>query len=138
MADFTSDLAVPVSTAVLPKVTQDLGSIQTLTAQAAATVNGADQVNVGSSGAIITIDITAITGTLTVTVQRKDKASGKYVNLLSSTALGSVATTVLKITPRIAASANAIAQDWIGETFRVSSVVGTGPCTATIGATLIP
>ena len=65
-------------------------------AAAAAGTNGADQTNHNGRGVKLVIDITAITGvgaTLTVTVQGKDAASGKYYTILASTALAAAATT---------------------------------------------
>ena len=113
----------------------------TLTAAGAGTTNGADMKNPGCRGVQVTVDITAIGGTptLTVTIQGKDRVSGKYYTLLASAALGSVATTVLRVFPGAAAAANTIANDQVPEDWRVIAVVaGTTPSvTATIGACLI-
>jgi len=117
-------------------------SVLTLTAQGAATVPSADQLNPAGSGIKLVIDITAISGTtptLTVTLQGKDTTSGKYYTILASAALNAVGTTVLTVFPSATAAANVAANDMLPRTWRVSAVVGgTGPSvTATIGASVV-
>lgn len=119
----------------------DTGALITHSA-ASAGVNGSDQVNNSSRGINLVIDITAITGTtptLTVTLQGKDTASGKYYTILASTALNAVATTVLTVFPGATASANVAANAQLPRTWRVITAIGgTGPAvTATIGASVI-
>lgn len=122
-------------------ITQDV-TLATLTAAGVGTVNGADQTNsLGVSYLNLVIDITAISGTtptLTVTVQGKDIASGKYYTILASAALSTVSTTVLTVGAALPASANASANAVLPRTWRVIYTVGgTGPSvTATIGASL--
>jgi hypothetical protein len=110
-------------------------SVATLTALGAGTVNTADFTNPRSRGLQLIIDITAITGTptLTVTIQ------GKYYALLVSTALNAVATTVLRVYPGLTASNNLVASDIVPSTWRVSYVVagGTPVVTAKIAAQLV-
>lgn len=120
----------------------DTGAMLTLTAQGAGTVLSNDQLNRAGMGIKLVIDITAITGTsptLTVTLQGKDTASGKYYNMLASAALSAVGTTVLTLFPGAAVSANVSANDILPRNFRVQAVVGgtTPAVTATIGASLI-
>jgi hypothetical protein len=111
----------------------------TLTAQAAGTVNGIDQQNAGYRGAVVTVDITAIAaGSLTVTVQGKDPASGKYYTILAGAALSATGTTVLRIFDGATASANVAVNDVLPAVWRIIAVVATGPVTATIGVSLIP
>jgi hypothetical protein len=116
-------------------------SVATLTALGAGTVNTADFTNPRSRGLQLIIDITAITGTptLTVTIQGKDPVSGKYYALLVSTALNAVATTVLRVYPGLTASNNLVASDIVPSTWRVSYVVagGTPVVTAKIAAQLV-
>lgn len=126
---------------VTPITGYDTAALITLTA-ASTGVNSADQTNNGARGIKLVIDITAITGTtptLTVTLQGKDAASGKYYTILASTALNAVATTVLTVFPGATASANVAANDMLPKTWRVITVIGgTGPSvTATIGASLV-
>lgn len=105
----------------------------------AAGKNGADLANPTCRGVKVIVDITAITGTtptLTVTVQGKDPASGKYFTLLASAALNAAGTTVLTVYPAVTVAANAAASDVVPRTFRViSAVAGTTPqVTYTVGA----
>lgn len=117
------------------------GALLTLAAQGTGTVNGTDQSNPSQRGLHLVIDITAVGGTptLTVTIEGKDPTSGKYYTILASAALSAVATTVLKVYPALAASANVAANDVLPSTWRVKAVVaGTTPSvTATIAASLI-
>ena len=94
---------------------------------AAAGANGSDQTNRRGHGLLVVVDITALTGTaptLTVTIQGKDTASGKYFTILASAALAAVATTVLRVYPGLTAAANLVASDVLPYTWRVISVIG--------------
>lgn len=111
-------------------------------AAASAGTQSADQVNYNGRGVKLVIDITAITGTsptLTVTLQGKDAASGKYYTLLASAALTATGTYVLEVYPGIAVAANASASATVPRTWRVSTVIGgtTPAVTATVGASVI-
>ncbi len=113
-------------------------SLVTLAAQGTGTVNSADIVNVNGKGIQLVIDITVITaGTLTVTLQGKDIASGKYYTILASAALAAVATTRLTVYPGIPVLANVTQNDILPRTWRISAAAVTGPITATIGASVI-
>lgn len=121
--------------------TVDTGALVTLTA-AAAGLTTADQTNAYGSSLKLVVDITGLTGTtptLTVVVQGKDTASGKYYNILSSTALAAVGTTVLTIGPGLPTTANLSANDVLPRTWRVVTTVGgtTPAVTATVGASVI-
>lgn len=111
-------------------------------AAASAGVNGTDQINNSGRGINLVIDVTAITGTtptLTVTLQGKDIASGKYYTILASAAISAVGTTVLQVFPGATAAANAAANAQLPRTWRVISVIGgtTPAVTATVGASVI-
>ena len=115
--------------------------VQKLSAQAS-TLSSADADNLSAFGGHIVIDVTAITGTtptLTVSVEGKDPVSGKYYTILTSAAISTVSTTVLRIFPSATASANTIANDIIPRTFRVTSTLGgtTPVVTATIVANFV-
>src|SRR5689334_18301024 len=119
----------------------DTGALITHAA-ASAGVSSPDQVNAGAAGLKVVVDITALGGTsptLTVIIEGKDTASGKYFTILSSTALAAVATTVLTVYPGVAASANVAANDVLPRTWRVRTVIGgtTPAVTATIGASVV-
>jgi hypothetical protein len=114
-------------------------TLATLTAVGLGTVNGADQSHPSGRGLHLVVDVTAITGTgpsITVVIEAKDPASGKYYTILSSTALNAVATTVLKVYPGLVVAANTSANDVLPATWRVRYVIaGTSPVvTGTIGA----
>ena len=119
----------------------DTAALINYTAAAAGT-NGTDQTNFNGRGVKLVIDITALTGvspTLTVTVQGKDAASGKYYTILASAALAAVATTTLEIYPGIATAANATQGVTLPRVWRViTTITGTTPAvTATVGASVI-
>jgi hypothetical protein len=102
-------------------------SVFPLTAQGAGTVNGADLDGGAGTGLIVFIDVTAITGTsptLTVNIQGKDKISGKYYNILSSAAITTVSTVVLRVFPSLATVANVSANDVLPPDFRIQAVIG--------------
>lgn len=109
----------------------------TLTASAVS-VTGQDIDCSTAKGAVINVDITAITaGTMTLTVEGKDETSGKYYTILTSAALAAVATTTLRIYPGLVAAANVTVNDILPTKFRVRVTVVTGPVTMTVGAALV-
>ena len=121
-------------------VNTDTAALLTLVA-ASVSVSGADQTNNSARGIKVVIDITAITGvtpTLTVIIQGKDAASGKYYNMLTSAGLSAVATTTLEIYPAITTTGNVSSGVSLPRTWRVQAVIsGTTPAvTATVGASL--
>lgn len=121
-----------------PKNT-DIGKVVNITAAGAGTFNTNDLQNVNASGLTVVVDITAITGTsptLTVTIQGKDVASGKYYTILAGAALTATGTTVMRIYPGIIqANTNVIASLLVPEWFRISYTIGgtTPAVTATVG-----
>ena len=131
------------TTTLAPSASVNTDTAALLTYAAAAVgSNGTDQTNTSARGFKLVIDITALTGvgpTLTVTVQGKDAASGKYYTILASTALAAVATTTLEVYPGIASAANSAAGVTLPRTWRVIAVIaGTTPAvTATVGASMI-
>lgn len=124
--------------AIDPKNT-DRGAVAVLTAAGAGTVTTSDLLNPNGSGCTVVVDITAISGTsptLTVTVQGKDVASGKYYTIISGAALNATGTTVMRVYPGIIQTdTNVLASKTMPEWFRISYTVGgTSPSvTATIG-----
>ncbi len=107
-------------------------------------VNSEDQNNYAYAGAIVFINVSAITGagnTLTVTVQGKDPVSGTYYPLLASAGLTATGLTVLEISPSITTvTANATAAKQLPKTFRVAATVAGTVTTLTysVGVTLTP
>ena len=87
----------------------------------------------------VVIDVTAVTATpaLTVKIQGKDPASGKYYDILVSTVIATVSTTVLKVGPGLTAAGNLVANDMIPSIWRVLVNHGdTDSATYSIGASL--
>lgn len=112
----------------------DTGAI--LPSAARTTLQTTGDIDTGGSPFLnVVVDITAYTsGNITVTIQGKDTASGKYYTLLASAALGAVATTRLKVGPQITAAANTIAQDYLPAFIRIAvAVADATPITYSIG-----
>lgn len=86
-----------------------------------ATPTPIDRTNTTARGVHIIIDVTATADTPSVTfaIQGKDSISGKYYAILTSAAITSTGTTVLKIVPGITDSANAAVSDQLPHTWRV-------------------
>lgn len=99
----------------------------TLLASAARTAatDSADISNTGYRGVHVYLDVTVdpAAAAITVTIQGKDPISGKYYTLLAGAAVSAVGTTVYKIFPGATAAANAVANDCVPTTWRVSVAV---------------
>jgi hypothetical protein len=97
------------------------------------------QRNVDCHGVTVVVDITAITGILTVTIQGVDQVSGKMFPLLSSAPLTAIGTTVLRVFPGAPVLAHASANDQLPFTWNVrADLAGTAASVhATIGASVI-
>jgi hypothetical protein len=94
----------------------------TLLASAARTTTqtSADIANPYANAVTVVLDMTTVgTGSVTVSIQGKDTASGKYRTLLTGAAITTNSTNTYKVGPNIAASANAIAQDYLPSTLRI-------------------
>jgi len=95
--------------------------------------NGAESVEL-----IINVSVLTATQTLTVTISGVDVFGNSYV-LLASAAIAATGITRLRVTPWLASSANAIAQDLLPEKFTVSYVLNNGlSLSFTVSATLFP
>ena len=106
-----------------------------------ASVNTPDQVNPGHRGLHLIIDVTSITLTPSVvpTIQGKDPLSGKYYDLLVGVAIIAIGTTILKVYPGIAASANVAASDILPSIWRVQFVhADADSITYSVAAVLVP
>lgn len=88
---------------------------------------------------IVIVDITKNTtgaGSVQLDIKMRDPASGKYLTLLSSAALSALATTRLRISPELSASANLVAQDLVPETLQFVASGNGSPITYSVGAVL--
>jgi hypothetical protein len=96
--------------------------------------------NQDGRGLTAVIDITGRDGstTLTATILGYDPVSGKTWTLLASSALSSVATTVLKVFPGSAVSANASANDQLPKQFKIKTEVANGTNLVAAYVTLDP
>ena len=87
--------------------------------------NSADLGNPDGRGVMVFLDVTAITLTpiLTLSVQGKDPASGKYVTLFTGAAVSTISTTTYVVYPGITETANVDASVPIPEVFRIAIAV---------------
>lgn len=114
----------------------------TLLASAARTTTqtSADLINPGSAGIRVVLDMTVVgTGSVTVAINAKDVASGKYVALLTGAAVITNSTNVYKVYPGLTAVANAVASDVVPRTFQiVVTANNANPATYSVGYSLLP
>ncbi len=89
-----------------------------------ASENSADLSNPYARGAVIVIDVTAVTATPSVvfTVKGKSALGSDYYTILASAAITGTGQTVLRIYPGLTASANVTASDVLPRTWRVEAV----------------
>jgi hypothetical protein len=112
--------------------TTNLGAVITHTAASAGTVNSSVLDTHQGLGLLVFINITSVTGSLTVTIKGVDPTSGATSTILASAALASTGLTVLKVYPGLTAAANLVANDIMPGQAQITSVIATGPVTATI------
>lgn len=86
-----------------------------------ASTNSADQTNYNGRGVRLSIDVTAVTGTasITVTIKSKDSVSGVYSTILASAAISTVSHVELTVYPGLPATANVSANAILSRTWRV-------------------
>jgi hypothetical protein len=104
------------------------------------TQTSADFTNVSYRGVKVVLDTTVIgTGSVTVTIQGKDRASGKYYTLLAGAAVVTNVTNVYTVFPGAPVAANVSANDQLPEVWRiVVTANNANPATYTVGAALLP
>lgn len=85
------------------------------------TYTSPDLQNLGGHSALcVVLDMTTVgTGSVTVTINGKDPASGKYYLILAGAAVTTNSTNRYRVSPTLGASANAIAQDDLPPTFQI-------------------
>jgi hypothetical protein len=86
------------------------------------TQTGADITNYqGNSSLIVVLDMTVVgTGSVTLTIEGKDTASGKYYTILAGAAVITNVTNRYRVSPNLTAAANSIAQDILPRVFRIN------------------
>ena len=106
---------------------------------ATVTQTSADQTNFNGRGVKVVLDMTSIgTGSVTIAIQGKDAASGKYYTLLTGAAVIANSTNVYEVYPAIVAVANASANASLPRTWRVIVTANNvNPTTYTVGASII-
>ena len=104
----------------------------------------ADQANVNGRGVIVVLDVTVINvggmgnGSVTLSIQGRDSASGKYYALLSGAPVSSVSTNVYTIYPDVPPVPNVAAQTPLPATWRVIiKANNANPVSYTVGASVI-
>lgn len=84
------------------------------------TQTSADLVNYNAKALQVVLDMTTVgTGSVTVSIDMKDTASGKYINLLTGAAITTNSTNRYRVGPNLAAVANSVAQDYMPRVFRI-------------------
>jgi hypothetical protein len=104
-----------------------------------ATQNSPDQTNGFGRGLIVVLDMTVVgTGSVTITIQGKDPASGKYYTLLTGAAVVTNSTNVYTVYPGAPATANVSANAPLPRTWRVLVTANNANATTyTVGASVI-
>ncbi len=121
-------------------LSRDTGTLVTLTAQGAGTVNSADQsgFNVSRVTCVFRETVSGGTPSSTFTIQGKDSATGQYYTILTSAAITSNSVNAIFAGAGVSTAANVSAGLPIPRTWRVSTTVGgtTPAVTATIGCSV--
>lgn len=100
-----------------------------------------DQTNFSNARGIkVLLDMTVVgTGSVTLTIQGKDLASGKYYTLLAGAAVTTNTTNVYTVYPGISATANVSANDVLPHTWRaLVTANNANSATYSLGASLLP
>lgn len=111
----------------------------TQTTGATANVASQDMVNRNSRGVTVYVKTTAIgTGSITVTIQGKDSASGDYYTLLAGVAITTNTTNRYTVYPGLTAAANVTASDVLPFMWRILVTANNAnPATYTVGASTL-
>ncbi|MFA9204996.1 MAG: hypothetical protein ACEQSH_00925 [Bacteroidia bacterium] len=102
--------------------------------------NSADLYNPYARGAVLVIDVTAITSSpsVTFTVKGKSALGSDYYTILTSAAITGTGQTILRIYPGLTASANVTVSDVLPLVWRVEVAVGNAnSMTYSVSANLI-
>ena len=110
-----------------------------IAAAATSTQTSPDQTNHNGRGVKVVLDMTAVgTGSVTLTIQGKDSASGKYYTLLAGAAVTTNTTNVYEVYPGITAAASASSNTTLPRTWRVLVTANNANATTyTVSASVI-
>ena len=116
----------------------DTGALISVSA-ATTTQTTADQVNAGGRGVKVVLNTTVIgTGSVTLTIQGKDTASGQYYTILAGAAVITNVTNVYTVYPGLTAATNVTASDVLPRTWRlVVTANNVNAATYTAGACVL-
>jgi hypothetical protein len=121
-----------------PAGNQDTAALITA-AGATTTQTGADQTNLSGRGAICVLDMTVVgTGSVTLEIDGKDAASGKYYALLTGAAVVTNSTNVYTVYPGNTVAANVSASTVLPKTWRVKTTANNAnAATYTVGCSVV-
>lgn len=105
-----------------------------------ATQTQADQTNTGARGIMVILDMTVVgTGSVTLEIDGKDVASGKYYSLLTGAAVTTNVTNVYTVYPGATVTSNVSANACLPKTWRAKVVANnSNSATYSVGAILLP
>ena len=99
---------------------ENVDEIELASASRTTTQTGPDERNSYHRGLYVVLDMTTVgTGSVTLTIQGKDIASGKYYTVLAGAAVTTNSTNIYKVYPGLTASANAVANEVLPSTYRI-------------------
>lgn len=103
------------------------------------TQTSADQTNFNHTKLVVVLDVTAgTTPALTLTINGKDAASGKYYNLLTGLAVATVSTNVYTLALGVTVVANATVNAFVPRLFQIVVTAGNGnSITYSVGYSLV-
>jgi len=103
------------------------------------TQNSSDQTNINGRGVKVVLDMTVVgTGSVTLSIQGKDAASGAYYTILTGAAITTNSVNVYEVYPGITATANVSASATLPRTWRVLVTANNAnPVTYIVGASVI-
>lgn len=112
----------------------DIGQLA-VPAGAIANVTGPDIINLNARGITVVLDMTVVgTGSVTLTIQGKDVASGKYYTLLAGAAVITNSTNRYTVFPGAPVAANVSANDALPYVYRILVTANNAnPTTYTVG-----
>ena len=118
-------IAAPATEAKQDSLTTLLTNVEgtALTSAArTATESSADLTNSRGKGVRVVLDVTAATGSpsITLTIECKDAASGKYCTLLLSAAVTGISMNTFVVYPGIVAVTNLATNNFVSKTFRIT------------------
>lgn len=97
-----------------------------------------DQTNTSARGVKVTLDWLSGTGNVTLKIDGKDPASGKYFTLLTGGSIGAAATNTYTVYPGLTAAANVTVNDVLPRTWRVVVTANNAnACSYTVGYNLV-